>query len=346
MRGLSQRLRSHMQPEVAAQTLQKVEDNWLLQATNFLRCSDAHGDCSEDAKAFESSCERVVASVVSGSSGDRSVVAEYMSDVCGEASLQDWHRQDCQRFAASLTSAMSLDVAVNRDHVDLQSVCKSVWTNFRDDAKDTVEKEKKEREAAEQRAAEEKAQLEKEEAEQRAAAEKEAAERAAAEKDEAEKRAAAEQEAEQRAAAEREAAERATEEKEAAQRAAAEKVEAESNQTNLVASPAGTAAESDAVDKVAAPGNATAVIPDSSTRQVEAAPASEPSSDVPAAISPEAVPVVLVNATLPVEVSVPAEENSASLHNTSEAAGTVADSVTSTENATSHASMDAANATA
>jgi len=166
--------RQNMQPELVAETLLKVEDKWLQQATVFAECDSSSGDCTLDTKSFQTSCETVAMSIVQGSSGDRSVVKEYMSDVCGEgALLQDWHRDRCQSFAAALASAMSIDSASNRDHFDSQSVCTGLWTEIQGNAKAQVEKDRadraaaeKEREAraaAEAKAAEERARLEEEE---------------------------------------------------------------------------------------------------------------------------------------------------------------------------------------
>jgi len=142
-----------MQPELVAQTLTRVEDSWLHQATP--KCDDTSPDCMGDFQAFQSSCRTVTMSIVQGSSGDRNVVQEYMSRVCDEGALpQDWHRDRCQDLATSLLAAMKIDSADNRDMFDSTSVCAHLWTALQADAKDYIEKERAVRAAAEAQAEE------------------------------------------------------------------------------------------------------------------------------------------------------------------------------------------------
>jgi len=125
----------------------------------------------------------VVSSIVQGSSGDRSVVKEYMVDVCQEPALHGKRQDRCQVLASALTSAMSIDPASNRDLFNSESVCATLWTTEQQDGKAFLDQEQKAREAAEaariaieQKATEERLQREKEERAQRAAARQIAAE--------------------------------------------------------------------------------------------------------------------------------------------------------------------------
>merc|ERR1719336_2139300 len=179
LRGRHNRIR-RMQPEVVAETLGEVDDTWFHHATAFIKCND---DCSEHAKAFQTSCDKVVASIVQGSSGDRDVVKEYMVDVCQEPSLNGQRQKRCQALASALTSAMSIDSASNRDLFNSESVCATLWMAEQQDGKAYLDQEQKAREAAEaariaveEKAAEKRLQREKEERAQRAAAKKIAAE--------------------------------------------------------------------------------------------------------------------------------------------------------------------------
>jgi len=163
-----------MQPEVVAATLIKVDDTWFHHATAFIKCND---NCPEHAEAFKTSCDKVVASIVQGSSGDRDVVKEYMVDVCQEGALQGKRHDRCQALASALTSAMSIDPATNRDLFKSESVCATLWMAEQQDGKVYLDEEKKAREAAEaarialeEKAAEERLRREKEERAQRAAA--------------------------------------------------------------------------------------------------------------------------------------------------------------------------------
>merc|ERR1719245_1763725 len=81
-----------MRPELVANTLARVEDRWRSQAVLFTECNSTLGgstalDCSHATSAFMKSCSTVVSAVVSGSSGDRDNVKEYLGVVCNEPEL-------------------------------------------------------------------------------------------------------------------------------------------------------------------------------------------------------------------------------------------------------------------
>merc|ERR1719410_2538474 len=148
----------------------------------FGECDGSTSGCSDGFKAFEASCENLAVAIVKGSSGDRSDVSEYMSDVCAEDVLQDWHRDRCISLGAAITSAMSIDTASNRDDFASKSVCGRLWTQLQTDAKARVEKERAARAAAAAQAAQEaQARAAQEAAEEKAAEEQKAAEEKAAE---------------------------------------------------------------------------------------------------------------------------------------------------------------------
>jgi len=178
-----------MQPQLVAQTLHNVEDTWLQHATSFTGCDGSTIDCTDGFKMFAKSCENLAMAIVEGSSGDRSVVAEYMSDVCGEEILQGWHRDRCQSLATAMTSAMSIDAASNRNHFESQSVCTPLWTQLLADSKAQAEQERAARAAAEALAVKEKVAREAAEAQ---AAQEQAARQAADAKAAEEERARAE----------------------------------------------------------------------------------------------------------------------------------------------------------
>jgi len=203
-------LASDMQPEVVARTLAEVEDQWKAQAASFAECNatstDASTECGSEPSSFQKSCATVVSAVVKSSSGERSVVKEYMGDVCGQNSLTGWHQERCNELATAVTDGMSDDNYENRENFNSASLCTSFWTRFAVEEKARVDQERAEREAAEKKAEEE-----------RLAAEKKAAEEAAEEQKRREK-----EEAERKAAEAKAAAEEAAEEL-AAKKAEAEK---------------------------------------------------------------------------------------------------------------------------
>merc|ERR1740121_1677883 len=223
LRGNRQSTFGRMQPEVAAESFAKVESKWYDDAYSFVTCEVG---CEEHFNAFDSSCKSVAQTIIWASSGDRSDVAEYLSEVCNEPAFLGKNRARCQAFASGLAAAMSADAAVNREkvgsdpHSHFDAHCADLWSQLQVEGKAQVEQEKKlaeELAAAEKKEAEERAAAEKKAAEERAAAEKKAEEeRAAAEKKAAEERAAAEKKAaEERAAAEKKATEEAVAEKKA-----------------------------------------------------------------------------------------------------------------------------------
>jgi len=204
----------HLQPDIVAQTLIRVQDEWQSQALMFAECDATRGteDCMKSSKAFEQSCATVVGAVVKASDGDRAIVKEYFGDVCAESVLRGWQKDVCFNLASTVTHAMSADEYTNRQDFDLSNACHKFWTRFSTEERERMEKERSEREAEEKRQAEAKAEKERAEKEEAARKEKQRRELEAAEQ----KRKEAE-----------EAKRREEEAKKIAQEAAAKKAEAE-----------------------------------------------------------------------------------------------------------------------
>jgi len=214
--------KSGMQPELVANTLARVEDRWRSQAVLFTECNSTQGgsailDCSHATSAFMTSCSTVVNAVISGSSGDRENVKEYLGVVCNEPELTSWKKEWCVGLAGSISNMMSADNYDNRQDFDATRLCQGFWSKMT-----VVEAARLERERAEHER-----QLEADRI-QLAAAKKKAEEAAA---EEARRRAAAEAAAKEAArkkaaeAAEKsklEAKKKAEEAKKAAERAEAE----------------------------------------------------------------------------------------------------------------------------
>jgi len=308
-----------MHPQVVAEALRKVEDEWFQYATVRVECDGTDDDCAGDFKAFESSCDDVVMSIIHGSSGDSSVVREYMSDVCGESVLPaDWHHDRCRSLSDTLISSMSVDPASNREHFDSKATCTGLWTQLQGDAKaqaelylaarEAAEKEQAAEAAAEAQAAEEQARLEKEEAEKVAEA-KVAEERArlvteGSEKEHAE-RVAAEAEAQVEAQAEKErAASEAEKEREASEKEReASEAEKEHQATDAQAEVASTDAVAGDTNVFVA-NDTKAVAAVAADLPVTSAVAAKP---IPAVEETKAVSVAAVSAAVPV-TSAPAAE--------------------------------------
>jgi len=237
----------NMRPDVVAQTLVHVENEWLSQVNSFAECNATAAaapeeglDCSSAQRAFTNSCGTVAASVVHASSGDRAVVAEYMSDVCSQPVLEGRQRAYCQSFAEGLTGAMTADAYNNREHFDTSAVCDGLWMRLAlsEHARGIEEAQRRvQEEAAARAAAAAKAKAEEEEAAAKAKADAEA-EAAAAEKEKAEAEVAA-------AAAQKEAQQK----KETAEGAA--------TAPSMATSPASTLAAGSAEAEASAPSGAS-----------------------------------------------------------------------------------------
>jgi hypothetical protein len=220
-------LGSSMQPEVVAKTLISIEEEWRAQAALFSQCNSTGSmdggtivDCQDAPNSFGKSCRTVVAAIVQGSDGDNAVAKEYMSDVCGQTVMLDWHKQHCLNLAEAVKSTMTADAYQNRNNFNSKKLCDAFWSEFVGEEQKRLAAEKAEREAAEKKAEEEE-KVAKEAAEKKA--QEEAAERARKAEEEAKieaERKKVEDAAKQKAEAEAKA-------KEAADRLAQKKAEAE-----------------------------------------------------------------------------------------------------------------------
>uniref|UniRef100_A0A7S0FBU2 Uncharacterized protein n=1 Tax=Pyrodinium bahamense TaxID=73915 RepID=A0A7S0FBU2_9DINO len=139
-------LAADMQPQVVAQTLVQVEDEWKAEARSVAECEAASalsGPACESGmpKKFEQSCTIVANAVLQASSGDRGVVQEYLTEVCSEDHLRGWRSELCQSFAEAVTSAMTADVYNNREELSTAGMCRKFWQGFAADEKASLQKE-------------------------------------------------------------------------------------------------------------------------------------------------------------------------------------------------------------
>jgi hypothetical protein len=136
-----------MRPDVVARTLSQVETEWSDEASEFLECNDtaAEGDKDCGPSDFKKSCPKVVAAIVKASSGDKTVVGEYMKDVCGESVLGDWQAAECRSLATSMTDFLSMDSYDNRERFDAAHFCQKYWTRLAKEEADHTREAREER---------------------------------------------------------------------------------------------------------------------------------------------------------------------------------------------------------
>uniref|UniRef100_A0A7S1LEX6 Uncharacterized protein n=1 Tax=Alexandrium catenella TaxID=2925 RepID=A0A7S1LEX6_ALECA len=223
-------LSTEMQPQVVAQTLVKVEDEWRAEARASAECNAtgalSGAGCEGGApRRFGKSCPTVLSAVVRASAGDRGVVQEYLDEICAQEQLKGWRSRVCQTFSFAVTAAMTADVYENREELDVASVCRDFWKGLAEDEKAIVAKERAEQEASEREEAAKKAAVAKEAAEKAAKEAAELAERRQAEEATEAQRRQAEAAAEAKRQSEEEAARQA-----AAAQSAAEQVSAEADE--------------------------------------------------------------------------------------------------------------------
>lgn len=192
-----------MQPELVAQSLAAVEEEWQTQASLFSECENIGSSSSssntdkdsgsskvkEDdfdkvscdgapraSKAFSKSCGTLAQALVHGSSGNKDNVAELLNDVCSQDVLKGSHRAaTCSEFASTVGEAMSANSYANRNYIDYNQLCTGFWQQL-------VAGEKKYRQVeAAQRGEEEKAGAAAQEKAAKAKAEEEAVKVKAAE---------------------------------------------------------------------------------------------------------------------------------------------------------------------
>jgi len=216
-------LASDLHPQVVAENLAVVEDEWRAEAASFVACGAGSNssDCGAARSAFQRSCSTVLDAVVKASNGDRHRVQEYMGIVCDQAALHGWHKDGCDELALSLVGAMIYDANGNREYLDTSKACGGFWANFSAGERLRLDQEERERAAFEKTLEDERVAMESKAEEQRVEAEKKAA--AVLEEDrqrqEQEERATAAEEAKRKA---EEAAEARRLEKEEAARQAEE----------------------------------------------------------------------------------------------------------------------------
>lgn len=167
-----------MQPEVVAKTLSHVESEWKVHAQKYIECQSAEPTsnstvkgCDESPVAFSKSCSTVVGAIVQGSSGDPTVMKEYMANVCGQQVMESWHQTTCSSLAKAITKKMTSSNYDNRISFQSGNVCTDFWSSFLVEEKSSYDKEQAALKEAENKAAEDAAK-EAKDMEEKSAAEK------------------------------------------------------------------------------------------------------------------------------------------------------------------------------
>jgi len=128
-----------MRPDVVANTLVKVEEDWRKEAA-------ASTGAKEAPSSFAKSCSTVVTAVIQGSGGDRDVAREYMGKVCSQKVLAGWHALRCTALADKITEhAMLADNYANRQNLNPMKVCSPFWSVFLETERNREAEEAKER---------------------------------------------------------------------------------------------------------------------------------------------------------------------------------------------------------
>jgi len=152
-----------MRPDVAAKTLEKMENTWASQAYVFLGCTTTGADfnCKEAPTAFAASCVEVASSLFKVATKENFL--EYMTDVCRNMQ-PGWHQNTCQKVGTFVDAEMSASGYENRNSAQLraQKACDGFWSHS---VAEQESKAKKEKAKEEEDSKKEKAQEEKEEKE-------------------------------------------------------------------------------------------------------------------------------------------------------------------------------------
>merc|ERR1719375_2698592 len=175
--------KGRMMPEVVAETLADVDDEWVSMADSFLACRNSNSTtgesppCADVQQKFSRSCATVVSAMVQGSGGQPAVVGEYMRAVCRKGPLAGWRQHQCLTLASFVDGAMSMDPYHNRELVNTAGLCQRYWSNFTAEESVIIADrlaEEQAREAAEAAERKKKEEAEAEARKQREAAEAEA----------------------------------------------------------------------------------------------------------------------------------------------------------------------------
>lgn len=171
-------LANQLQPDIAAKSLVAMEDEWQAEAGIYADC-EARGEtegtkeCVESAKHFKTSCNKVVDSILQGSSGDKDAVKQYLDEVCNQDVMADWHKDRCVSLSSQVNNLMSADSFENRNALKTADFCSKMWKGIISSEKERAQKEAEEQaEKAKEDAklAEEKAEEQKKQQEAEAAA--------------------------------------------------------------------------------------------------------------------------------------------------------------------------------
>jgi len=134
-----------MQPDKAAITLIRVEEEWQSFAKSSVEChaKDVNfQNCQQAKSSFGKSCGTVLDAIVQGSSGDQNKVKTYMDNVCAEPALQGWHQKLCATLEDGLDKVMMFNANDNRMRFHSAAICDSLWLEFVDDEQKRVAQER------------------------------------------------------------------------------------------------------------------------------------------------------------------------------------------------------------
>lgn len=155
-------LSTEMQPDVVAKTLSHVENEWKMQAREYIACQSnpvptpesTEQGCDVSPVAFGKSCGTVVDAIVQGSSGNPKVMNEYMEDVCGQKVMESWHQTICNSLAKAIIEKITSSNYDNRVNFQAGKVCTEFWSTFFAEEKASYDKEQTAMKAEEDEAAE------------------------------------------------------------------------------------------------------------------------------------------------------------------------------------------------
>jgi len=146
LRGASQNIEmniaiSVMHPAEVGKLLHQVELRWEETRLSALQNQIDEKVGVED---MVKSCSKVAMAIIEGSEGDKDKVVEYMQDVCSSTSDVD-QTEKCQQFSKGIEGAMSDDMEVNRNELDLSKFCQAFWSGpVTDVAQKQAQKEEEE----------------------------------------------------------------------------------------------------------------------------------------------------------------------------------------------------------
>lgn len=146
-----------LEPDYVADLLLSVQEEWINDAVR-----------PNGLPAMKESCAKVATAIIQGSEGDESKVEEYFDTVCSQkvfTQARPWQGDLCRSFAQKMTSAMKSDPEYNRNYLDVEKVCASLYAEV--ERTGAVEDKRREQARIEAEAAAKKKREEEKEAEKK-----------------------------------------------------------------------------------------------------------------------------------------------------------------------------------